>query len=244
LKAALKNVAAAEAFVPAIAPSNIECTSPNEYYPSDEKYVFAIAEAMREEYRAIVEAGFLLQIDDPFLVTYYITRPELSVAECRKWAELRVEALNHALDGIAADRVRFHTCYSINMGPRIHDMQLKDIIDIILKVKAQGFTFEAANPRHEHEYEEWKRAKVPDDKILLPGVITQSTVLVEHPELVAQRLVRFAGVVGRERVIASADCGFASFAGSNEVHPSIVWAKFKALADGARLASGQLWKKH
>jgi 5-methyltetrahydropteroyltriglutamate--homocysteine methyltransferase len=243
LKAALKNVSVVEAFVPAIAPSNIECTSPNEYYPSAEKYVFAIAEAMREEYRAIVDAGFLLQIDDPFLVTYYITRPDLSVTECRKWAELRVEALNHALEGIPEDRVRFHTCYSINMGPRIHDMQLKDIIDIILKVKAQGFTFEAANPRHEHEYEEWKRAKVPDDKILLPGVITQSTVLVEHPELVAQRLVRFAGVVGRERVIASADCGFASFAGSNEVHPSIVWAKFKALIDGANLASGQLWKQ-
>jgi 5-methyltetrahydropteroyltriglutamate--homocysteine methyltransferase len=244
LKAALKNVSATEAFVPAIAPSNIECTSPNEYYPSAEKYVFAIAEAMREEYRAIVDAGFLLQIDDPFLVTYYITRPDLSVAECRKWAELRVEALNHALEGIPAERVRFHTCYSINMGPRIHDMQLKDIIDIILKVKAQGFTFEAANPRHEHEYEEWKRAKVPDDKILLPGVITQSTVLVEHPELVAQRLVRFAGVVGRERVIASADCGFASFAGSNEVHPSIVWAKFQALVEGARLASSQVWKQH
>ncbi len=242
LKAALTNVSVTEAFVPAIAPSNIECTSPNEYYPTAEKYVFAIAEAMREEYKAIVDAGFLLQIDDPFLVTYYITRPELSVAECRKWAELRVEALNHALEGIPAGRVRFHTCYSINMGPRIHDMQLKDIIDIILKVKAQGFTFEAANPRHEHEFDEWRRAEVPDDKILIPGVITQSTVLVEHPELVAQRLIRFAGVVGRERVIASADCGFASFAGSNEVHPSIVWAKFKALVDGAKRASGQLWK--
>jgi 5-methyltetrahydropteroyltriglutamate--homocysteine methyltransferase len=242
LKAALKNVSVTEAFVPAIAPSNIECTSPNEYYPSAEKYVFAIAEAMREEYKAIVDAGFLLQIDDPFLVTYYITRPDLSVADCRKWAELRVEALNHALKDIPAERVRFHTCYSINMGPRIHDMQLKDIIDIILKVKAQGLTFEAANPRHEHEYEEWKRAKVPDDKVLLPGVITQSTVLVEHPELVAQRLVRFAGVVGRERVIASADCGFASFAGSNEVHPSIVWAKFNSLVEGSRLASKTLWK--
>ena len=243
LKAALKNVSVTEAFVPAIAPSNIECTSPNEYYPSAEKYVFAIAEAMREEYKAIVDAGFLLQIDDPFLVTYYITQPDLSVAECRKWAELRVEALNHALEGIPAERVRFHTCYSINMGPRIHDMQLKDIIDIILKVKAQGLTFEAANPRHEHEYEEWKRAKVPDDKVLLPGVITQSTVLVEHPELVAQRLVRFAGVVGRERVIAGADCGFASFAGSNEVHPSIVWAKFNSLVEGSRLASKTLWNK-
>jgi len=241
LKAALKGVNVAEAFVPAIAPSNIECTSPNEYYPSAEKYVFAIAEAMHEEYKAIVDAGFLLQIDDPFLVTYYITKPDLSIAECRKWAELRVEALNHALAGIPADKVRFHTCYSINMGPRVHDKQLKDIIDVILKVKAQGFTFEAANPRHEHEYEEWKRARIPDDKVLLPGVITQSTVLVEHPELVAQRLGRFAQVVGRERVIAGADCGFASFAGSNEVHPSIVWAKFKSLTDGARIASKQLW---
>ena len=243
LKSALQGVNATEAFVPAIAPSNIETTTPNEYYPTQEAYVFAIAEAMREEYKTIVDAGFLLQIDDPFLVTYYIMRPELSIAECRAWGEMRVEALNAALAGIPADKVRFHTCYSINMGPRIHDMQLKDIIDIILKVKAQGFTFEAANPRHEHEYEEWKLAKVPDDKILLPGVITQSTVLVEHPELVAQRLVRFAGVVGRERVIASADCGFASFAGSNEVHPSIVWAKFKALVEGSRLASQRLWKK-
>jgi 5-methyltetrahydropteroyltriglutamate--homocysteine methyltransferase len=242
LKAALAQVPAAEAFVPAIAPSNVESTTPNEHYPSAEAYVFAIAEAMREEYKAIVDAGFLLQIDDPFLVTYYITRPDLGIAECRKWAELRVEALNAALVGIPPERVRFHTCYSINMGPRVHDMQLKDIIDIVLKVRAGAYSFEAANPRHEHEYEEWKRAKVPDDKILIPGVITQSTVLVEHPELVAQRIGRFAQVVGRERVIAGADCGFASFAGSNEVHPSIVWAKFKSLVDGSRLASKQLWR--
>jgi len=241
LKAALVGAGAAEAFVPAIAPSNVEATTPNEYYPTPEAYVFAIAAAMREEYRAIVDAGFLLQIDDPFLVTYYITRPDLDVAACRKWAELRVEALNAALSGIPADRIRFHTCYSINMGPRIHDMQLKDIVDIILKVRAGAYSFEAANPRHEHEWEDWRRIKIPDDKILIPGVITQSTVLVEHPELVAQRLLRFASVVGRERVIAGADCGFASFAGSNEVHPSIVWAKFKALVDGARLASRQLW---
>jgi 5-methyltetrahydropteroyltriglutamate--homocysteine methyltransferase len=152
LKAALKGVNAAEAFVPAIAPSNIETTTPNEHYPTSEAYVFAIAEAMREEYKAIVDAGFLLQIDDPFLVTYYITRPDLSVAECRKWAELRVEALNAAIAGIPADRIRFHTCYSVNMGPRVNDMQLKDIIDIILKVKAGAYSFEAANPRHEHEY--------------------------------------------------------------------------------------------
>jgi 5-methyltetrahydropteroyltriglutamate--homocysteine methyltransferase len=241
LKAALAGVGATEAFVPAIAPSNVEATTPNEYYPTPEAYVFAIAEAMREEYRAIVDAGFLLQIDDPFLVTYYITRPDLDIAACRKWAELRVEALNAALSGIPEDRIRFHTCYSINMGPRIHDMQLKDIVDIILKVRAGAYSFEAANPRHEHEWEDWRRIKIPNDKILIPGVITQSTVLVEHPELVAQRLARFASVVGRERVIAGVDCGFASFAGSNEVHPSIVWAKFKALVDGARLASRQLW---
>jgi 5-methyltetrahydropteroyltriglutamate--homocysteine methyltransferase len=243
LKLALKGVNAAEAFVPAIAPSNVETTTPNEYYKTAEEYVFAIAAAMREEYKAIVDAGFLLQIDDPFLVTYYITRPDLSIADCRKWAELRVDALNAALAGIPADRVRFHTCYSINMGPRVHDMQLKDIIDIILKVRAGAYSFEAANPRHEHETQEWRRAKMPDDKILIPGVITQSTVLVEHPELVARRICRFADVVGRDRVIAGADCGFASFAGSNEVHPSIVWAKFKSLVEGARLASAQLWKR-
>ncbi len=243
LKAAMAGSGATEAFMAAIAPSNIETTTPNEHYKSAEEYVFAIADAMREEYKAIVDAGFLLQIDDPFLVTYYIMRPELSIAECRKWAEVRVEALNTALKGIPADRVRFHTCYSINMGPRVHDMQLKDIADIILKVNAGAYTFEAANPRHEHEWEEWRTAKIADDKVLIPGVITQSTVLVEHPELVAQRLVKFAGVVGRERVIAGADCGFASFAGSNEVHPSIVWAKFKALLDGSRIASKQLWGK-
>jgi 5-methyltetrahydropteroyltriglutamate--homocysteine methyltransferase len=241
LKSAVKGVDAAEAFVPAIAPSNIETTTPNEYYPTPEAYVFAIAEAMREEYKAIIDAGFLLQIDDPFLVTYYIMRPDLTVADCRKWAELRVETLNAAIVGLPAERSRFHTCYSINMGPRVHDMQLKDIIDVILKVRAGGYSFEAANPRHEHECEEWKRAKLPDDKVLIPGVITQSTVLVEHPELVAQRIGRFADVVGRERVIAGADCGFASLAGSNEVHPSIVWAKLASLVEGARIASARLW---
>jgi 5-methyltetrahydropteroyltriglutamate--homocysteine methyltransferase len=243
LRKAMAGQPVAEAFVPAIAPSNVETTYPNEHYPTVESYLFALADAMREEYKAIVDAGFLLQIDDPFLVTYYITRPDLSLAECRKWCELRVEALNHALAGIPQDKVRFHTCYSINMGPRVHDMQLKDVVDIILKVRAGAYSFEAANPRHEHEFEVWRTAKLPDDKILIPGLITQSTVLVEHPELVAQRLTRFAEIVGRERVIAGADCGFASFAGSNEVHPSIVWAKFQALSEGARLASKQLWNR-
>ena len=241
LKAATAGKPIAEAFVPAIAPSNIEATIPNEHYPTVEAYLFALADTMAEEYRAIVDAGFLLQIDDPFLVTYYITRPDLSLEECRKWCELRVEALNHALKGIPEEKIRFHTCYSINMGPRIHDMQLKDIVDIILKVKAQAYSFEAGNPRHEHEFEVWGQVKLPDDKILIPGVITQSTVLVEHAKLVAQRLMRFANIVGRERVIAGADCGFASFAGSNEVHPSIVWPKFQALSEGAQIASKLLW---
>jgi 5-methyltetrahydropteroyltriglutamate--homocysteine methyltransferase len=241
LKAALSGVRAEEVFMPAISPSNIEDWQRNAYYKTQEEYVFAIAEAMREEYQAIVDAGFLLQIDDPRLVTYYIIRPEASIADCRKWAEVRVEALNHALRNIAPEKIRFHTCYGINMGPRIHDMELKDIVDIILKIRAGAYSFEAGNPRHEHEWKVWKNVKLPEGKILIPGVISHSTVLVEHPELVAERLVRYAGVVGRENVIAGSDCGFATFAGSKEVHPSIVWAKFKSLADGARIASKELW---
>src|SRR5690242_18525496 len=241
LKAAVGGVAVEEVFMPAISPSNIEDWQKNAYYKSQEEYVFAIAEAMREEYTAIVDAGFLVQIDDPRLVTYYILHPEASIADCRKWAELRVAALNHALRNIAPEKIRFHTCYGINMGPRIHDMELKDIVDIILKIRAGAYSFEAANPRHEHEWKVWKDVKLPDGKILIPGVISHSTVLVEHPELVAERIVRFASVVGRDNVIAGSDCGFATFAGSKEVHPSIVWAKFKALSDGARIASKELW---
>jgi 5-methyltetrahydropteroyltriglutamate--homocysteine methyltransferase len=241
LKAALEGVGFEEVFMPAISPSNIEDWQRNAYYKSQDEYVFAIAEAMREEYEAIVKAGFLLQIDDPRLVTYYIIHPEASIADCRKWAEVRVNALNHALRNIAPEKIRFHTCYGINMGPRIHDMELKDIVDIILKIRAGAYSFEAANPRHEHEWKVWKNVKLPDGKILIPGVISHSTVLVEHPELVAERIVRFAGVVGRDNVIAGSDCGFATFAGSKEVHPSIVWAKFKALSDGARIASKELW---
>ena len=240
-KAALKAVHVEEAFMPAISPSNIEDWQRNAYYKSQEEYVFAIAEAMREEYKAIIDAGLLLQIDDPRLVTYYIIHPEASIADCRKWAEIRVEALNRALRGVPEEKVRFHTCYGINMGPRIHDMELKDIVDIILKINVGAYSFEAANPRHEHDWKVWKDVKLPDGKVLIPGVISHSTVLVEHPELVAERIVRFASVVGRENVIAGSDCGFATFAGSKEVHPSIVWAKFKALSDGARIASKELW---
>ena len=241
LRTALKGLTVEEAFIPAIAPSNVEGRQANLYYKTDEDYLFAIAEAMREEYAAIVDAGFLLQIDDPRLATYYILRRDSTVDECRRWAAVRVEALNHALRDIPRDRVRFHTCYSINMGPRVHDMELKDVVDLILRVKAGAYSFEAANPRHEHEWRVWKDVKLPEDAVLIPGVITQSTVLVEHPELVAERIARFASIVGRERVIAGADCGFASFAGSTEIHPSIVWAKLGALVEGARLATKALW---
>jgi 5-methyltetrahydropteroyltriglutamate--homocysteine methyltransferase len=237
LRSALGEHKFTEVFLPAISPSNIEGRWPNKYYKTAEDYLFAIAEAMREEYRAIVDAGFLLQIDDPRLVTYYIMQPGSSVEDCRRWAEVRVEALNHALRDIPRDRVRFHTCYSINMGPRVHDMQLRDIVDVILKVRAGAYSFEAANPRHEHEWRVWQDVKLPEQSLLIPGVITQSTVLVEHPELVAERIVRFASVVGRENVIAGADCGFASFAGSTEIHPTIAWAKLEALVEGARLAT-------
>ncbi|HUG36932.1 MAG TPA: cobalamin-independent methionine synthase II family protein [Candidatus Limnocylindrales bacterium] len=241
LKAALTGLRVEEAFLPAIAPSNVEGRQPNRHYRTDEEYLFAIADAMREEYRIIVDAGLLLQIDDPRLVTYYILDPRSTVAECRRWAEVRVEALNHALRGIPRDRVRFHTCYSINMGPRVHDMELKDVVDIILKVKAGAYSFEAANPRHEHEWRVWKDVTLPEGALLIPGVITQSTVLVEHPELVAERIARFASVVGRENVVAGADCGFASFAGSTEIPAEVVWAKLGALVEGARLASRELW---
>jgi 5-methyltetrahydropteroyltriglutamate--homocysteine methyltransferase len=241
LRAVLADVRAEEAFIPAISPSNVEGRQTNAFYKTDEEYLFAIADAMHEEYRAIVAAGFLVQIDDPRLVTYYIMDPRSTVADCRRWAEVRVEALNHALRDIPRDRVRFHTCYSINMGPRIHDMELKDVVDIILKVRAGAYSFEAANPRHEHEWRVWEHVTLPEGAVLIPGVITQSTVLVEHPELVAERIVRFAGVVGRENVVAGADCGFASFAGSTEIPPAVVWAKLRSLSDGARLATRTLW---
>ena len=241
LKAALGGVGVEEAFIPAISPSNVEGRQDNTYYKTDEEYLFAIADAMREEYKAIVDAGFLLQIDDPRLVTYYIMDPRSTVDECRRWAEVRVEALNHALRGLPRERVRFHTCYGINMGPRVHDMELKDVVDIMLKVRAGAYSFEAANPRHEHEWRVWEGVKLPEGALLVPGVITQSTILVEHPELVAERIVKFAKVVGRENVIAGSDCGFATFAGSTEIHPSVVWAKLKALSDGARIATNQLW---
>jgi 5-methyltetrahydropteroyltriglutamate--homocysteine methyltransferase len=241
LKAALRGKKVAGAFIPCISPSNIEDWNKNEHYKTDDDYVEAIGEAMRKEYKAIVDAGFMVQIDDPRLVSYYMVNPKLSIKEVRKWCEQRVELLNHALRGIPRDKIRYHTCYGINMGPRLYDMELKDIVDIILKINAGVFSFEAANPRHEHEWKVWQKVKLPDGAMLMPGVITHASVLVEHPELVAERIVRFANVVGRENVIAATDCGFATFAGSDEVHPSIVWAKFEALVQGAEIASKELW---
>ncbi|MBV8510924.1 MAG: epoxyalkane--coenzyme M transferase, partial [Xanthobacteraceae bacterium] len=228
-------------FMPAISPENTEQGKRNEYYKTQEEYSIAIAEALNEEYRAIVDAGFLVQVDDPQLITYFNRNPDKTVAECRKWAEGRIEILNHALRGIPEEKIRFHTCYSFDAAPRLGDMELKDILDLILRIKAGGYSFEGANPRHEHEYELWATAKLPDGKVLLPGVVAISTVVVEHPDLVAQRIVRYARLVGRENVIASADCGFGTVAASPEVHPSVAWAKLDALVEGAQIASRRLW---
>jgi len=242
IKTALKGLRHEEVFMPAIAPSYLFATLTNTFYRTDEEYEQALADALREEYRAIVDAGFVLQVDDPRLVTQYMMNPDLSVADCRKWAAKRVEAINYSLRGIPPEKVRFHTCYSIDVGPRLYDMELKDIADIILKIDAGAYSFEAANPRHEHEYRVFEQFRPADGKILIPGVISHTTNLVEHPELIAERIVRFAKIVGRENVIAGADCGFAASAVRfNDTHPSIAWLKFAAMAEGARLATRQLW---
>ncbi len=241
LKAATRAVRAEEVFVTAISPTNLEMYFENRYYKSDEEYLFALADAMREEYRAIVDAGFVLQVDDPRLITHYNRLPELSLDENRKFIEQRIEALNHALAGIPEDRVRFHTCYSINVAPRVHDLEMKHYADLLLKVRAQAYSIEAANPRHEHEWKIWQELELPDDKILIPGVVSHCVYQVEHPELVAQRIERFASVVGRERVIAGTDCGFATSRAGDELHPDVAWAKLESLVDGARIATSRLW---
>ncbi len=243
LKAAMKGQTHEDIFMPAIASSYVASTFSNEYYRTQEEYEEAVCDAMREEYKAIVGAGFVLQIDDPRLVSFYMMNPDLSVEECRKWAAKRVEAINYAIRDIPPEKIRFHTCYSIDVGPRIHEMALKDIVDIILNINAGAYSFEAANPRHEHEYHVFETVKLPEGKILIPGVISHTTNLVEHPELVAERIMRFANIVGRENVIAGADCGFAASAlRFNDTHPSVAWLKFAALAEGARLASRELWR--
>lgn len=242
LKAALKNVKAADVFMPAASPASIEAWQVNRFYRNDEECLYAIAEAMRAEYEAIVAAGFMLQIDDPRLVMHYMLHPEMSIEDARRWVRSRIDALNHALRNIPPERVRHHTCYGINMGPRTNDLEFRHVVDLVLTIRAGFYSFEAANPRHEHEWRVWEAVKLPPGKTIMPGVITQSSVLVEHPELVAERIRRFASLVGRENVIASADCGFASTPRAvPEVLPSIVWEKFRSLTEGAKLATRALW---
>ena len=238
LKAAVGATTVVEAFIPATAPSGV---GNNEYYKTDEEYFHAVGEAMRTEYLAIVEAGFLLQVDDPFLSDIF-GDSRLDNAARRRRADMYVESINHSLRGIPEDRVRFHTCYGINEGPRIYEAALKDVVGHMLRVKAQAYSFEGANARHEHEYHVFETVKLPDGKILIPGVVTHASNIVEHPELIAERLTRYAGLVGRENVIAGADCGFSSQACyQTEVHPTVIWEKFKAMAEGARIASRRLW---
>jgi 5-methyltetrahydropteroyltriglutamate--homocysteine methyltransferase len=227
-----------ETFMCVLAPGWLEHFFLNEYYPSDEEYLFALADAMKPEYKAIVDAGFILQLDDPALPdTYDMIVPTPGIEEYRKFAEVRVEALNQALRGLPEDRVRYHICWGSWHGPHTHDLPLQHVVDLMLKITAGAYSLEAANPRHEHEWKIWQDVKLPEGKILIPGVVTHHTNVVEHPELVADRIVRYAGLVGRENVIAGTDCGMGF-----RVHPQIAWAKFKALAEGARLASQRLWR--
>ena len=244
LKRALGGGAPVDAFMPSVSPSSCAGLMENRHYASDEEHVLAVAEAMREEYEAIVKAGFQVQIDDPRLAMHYMLTPDESVEQARGWARRRVEVLNHALRNIPPERVRHHTCYGINMGPRTSDMELKHLADILVNIKAGAYSFEMANPRHEHEWRVWEAVKLPDDKMLIPGCVTHASMIVEHPDLVAERIVRLAKIVGRERVIAGTDCGFAStlVPGQRpEIEPEIVWAKFKSLVEGARTATRALW---
>jgi 5-methyltetrahydropteroyltriglutamate--homocysteine methyltransferase len=236
--AAAAGVANEHVFLPATAPSGVGI---NEYYKSDEDYFHALAGALSQEYKAIVDAGIQLQIDDPFLPDIFY-EVGLDDAQKKRRAQIYVEAINSALAGIPPEYVRFHTCYGINEGPRIYEASLADIIDYVLQINAGSYSFEAANPRHEHEYHLFEDVKVPEGKVLVPGVITHASNIVEHPQLIAERIVRFARLVGRENVIAGADCGFSSQAMyTTEVHPTVVWAKFKAMREGADIATEQLW---
>jgi 5-methyltetrahydropteroyltriglutamate--homocysteine methyltransferase len=236
-RAALAGRSVTETFLPAVAPGTIEHWLRNAHYQSDEDYLAAIAEAMKVEYDAIVRAGFLLQIDDPDLADAWQIHPTMTLAEYRKFAALRIEALNHALRDIPPERVRFHVCWGSYHGPHKYDLPLRDLVDLLLAVRAQGYSIEASNPRHEHEWRVWEDVKLPDGKILIPGVVGHASDFVEHPELVAERIVRYARLVGRENVIAGTDCGLGPRVG----HPKIAWAKFEALVEGARLATRQLW---
>jgi 5-methyltetrahydropteroyltriglutamate--homocysteine methyltransferase len=226
-------------FLPATAPSGVGI---NEFYKSQEEYFHALAVEMNKEYKAITDAGLLVQVDDPFLADIFV-EPDLDDVGKRRRAEIYVEATNTALKGIPAERVRFHTCYGINEGPRLYEASLPELIGYVLKINAGSYSFEAANPRHEHEYHLFETVKIPDGKVLCPGVVTHASNIVEHPELICERILRYANLVGRENVIAAADCGFSSQAlYKTEVHHTVVWEKFKAMRQGADLATRKLWK--
>jgi 5-methyltetrahydropteroyltriglutamate--homocysteine methyltransferase len=241
-KAALQGVNVEEAFLPVAAPASVIPDRKNEYYKSDEECLFAIGAAMRTEYKMIVDAGFLLQLDDArAAVTYDRMVPPAAFADYRKWVDMHMEVLNHAIEGLPPECIRYHVCWGSWPGPHTTDVPLKEIVDLILKVKVGAYVIEGANPRHEHEWKVWKDVKLPDGKVLIPGVISHATNVVEHPELVAERIGRYARLVGRENVLAGTDCGFAQGPFYRRVHPSIMWAKLEALAQGARLASKELW---
>jgi len=242
LKQALESVSATEAFLTTVAPASAAFTGVNEYYPSERDYVFALAEALRTEYRKVNDAGLLVQVDDAVLANMYDSLVRQSPERYREWAELRIEALNHALRGIPEDRVRYHVCFGSWHVPHVADAPLSEIVNLILRVRAGAYSIEAANPRHEHEWRVWQEVKLPEGKILIPGVITHHTTTVEHPQVVADRIVRFAGAVGRENVIAGTDCGFAQAQSLERVHPQVMWAKLESLVEGARLATKTLWR--
>ena len=242
-KAALKAVNVEEAFLPVAAPASVIPDRKNEYYKNDDELQAAIAEAMRTEYKMIIDAGFLVQLDDARnAVTYDRMVPPASFEDYRRWLATQVDIINHAIAGLPADRIRYHVCWGSWPGPHVSDVPLKDIVDLILKVKVGAYVIEGANPRHEHEWKVWANAKLAPGQLLIPGVISHATNVVEHPELVAERIVRLAKIVGRENVIAGTDCGFAQGPFHRRVHPSIQWAKLAALSEGARLATKELWK--
>jgi 5-methyltetrahydropteroyltriglutamate--homocysteine methyltransferase len=242
IKRGITGSGAADAFMPLVAPASVVPQRTDEFYKSEEEALFAIADAVHEEYKAVIDAGLIAQIDDAFLASVYdVMVPPKTLAEYRKWAELRIEALNHALKGLPQDRTRYHICWGSWNGPHTNDVALKDIVDLVLRVNVGGYSLEMANPRHEHEWRVWETVKLPEGKYLLPGLVSHATNIVEHPELVAERIVRLAKLVGRERVVASTDCGFAQGPFARRVHPQIMWAKLRALAEGARIATRQLW---
>jgi 5-methyltetrahydropteroyltriglutamate--homocysteine methyltransferase len=234
----------AAGFLPVVAPGSVVPERKDEHYADDEAYVFAVAEAMRVEYRAIIDAGLILQVDDahtPF--AYERMVPPGTMSDYRKWVELRIAALNHALEGLPTERTRYHICWGSWSGPHIADVPLEDIVDLVLQVRVGGYLIEGANARHEHEWRVWEKVKLPEGKVLIPGVVSHHTNVVEHPLLVAERLTRLARLVGRERVMGGTDCGFAQGPLVRRVHPTVVFAKLRSLVEGAQIASAELWGK-